>query len=251
MGKDRISSGIPGLNRLLDGGYILGRSMLIVGGPGTGKSILTWHFLFDGLMNDENAVLLSLDQPLDLILSDMANFGWDPREAVENKSFSILSGTLNLVPNEMGFEYMISFDHPLLREQPFTIPRLAELVRKKASEIDATRIVIDGLGPLLELAGNRFEIRQMVYSFIRELARDKRTLLLTHELRTSVNAGNDEMPYFIADGVIKLDMLYSAGDYVRTMRVIKIRGTSHIMRPIMFKISDDGIEAFPDARLPE
>jgi KaiC/GvpD/RAD55 family RecA-like ATPase len=251
MGKDRVSSGISGLDRLLDGGYIRGRSMLIVGGPGTGKSILTWHFLFDGLVNNERAVLLSLDQPPDIILGDMANFGWDPSISVENKSLSILSGTLNLVPNEMGFEYMISFDHPLLREQPFTIPRLAELVKKRATEIDASRIVVDGIGPLLELAGNRFEIRQMVYSFLRELARDKRTLLLTHELRSSPGAGNDEMPYFIADGVIKLDMLYSSGDYVRTMRVIKIRGTSHIMRPIMFKISENGIEAYPDARLPE
>ena len=143
------------------------------------------------------------------------------------------------------------FDHPFLREQPFTIPRLAELVRNKATEINASRIVIDGLGPLLELAGNRFEIRQMVYSFIRELAKDDTTLLLTHELRSSPTAGNDEMPYFIADGVIHLNMIFSAGDFVRTMRVMKLRGTDHVMRPIMFKISDNGIEAFPDARLPE
>jgi KaiC/GvpD/RAD55 family RecA-like ATPase len=59
------------------------------------------------------------------------------------------------------------------------------------------------------------------------------------------------MPYFIADGVIRLNMIFSAGDYVRTMRVMKLRGTDHVMRPIMFKISDNGIEAFPEARLPE
>ncbi len=251
MGKDRISSGIPGLDKLLNGGYMKGRSILIAGGPGTGKSILTWHFLFDGIVNNETAVLLSLDQSSEVVLNDMANFGWDPTEAVEKKFLSILSGTLNLIPNEIGFEYMISFDHPLLREQPFTIPRLAELVRSRAQDINATRIVIDGLGPLLELAGNRFEIRQMVYSFVRELAKDENTLLLTHELRSSPTAGNDEMPYFIADGVIKLDMVYSSGDFVRTMRVVKLRGTSHIMRPIIFKISDNGIEAFPDTKLPE
>ena len=74
-----------------------------------------------------------------------------------------------MVPTETSYEYVIGFDHPLLREQPFTVPRLAEFARKNAAEVNATRIVIDGLGPLLELAGNRSEIRQLVYGFVREV----------------------------------------------------------------------------------
>ncbi|MGY5853937.1 MAG: ATPase domain-containing protein [Candidatus Thorarchaeota archaeon] len=251
MAKTRVSSGVPGLDKLLNGGFIKGRTTLIAGGPGTGKSILTWHFVFDGVMNNENAVLLSLDQSSEIIVNDMAEFGWDPTEAIKSKRLTILSGTLNLVPTESGFEYMIAFDHPLLREQPFTVTRLADLVKQKSKETNASRIVIDGLGPLLELAGNRFEVRQMVYGFMKELVSDDTTVLLTHELRTNPTAGNDEMPYFICDGVIRLDTVYSSGDYVRTMRIMKMRGTSHSMRPIMFKISDNGINAFPDTKLPE
>ena len=138
-----------------------------------------------------------------------------------------------------------------MRERPFTVPRLADLVRKKASEVNAKRIVIDGLGPLLELAGNRFEIRQLVYGFVRDIVDWESTIILTHELKSSANAQNDEMPFFICDGVVKLDMLFSAGDYLRTVRVVKMRGANHVMRPVMFKIGSDGITAFPDARLPE
>jgi len=46
-------------------------------------------------------------------------------------------------------------------------------------------------------------------------------------------------------------MLYSTGDYLRTMRVVKMTGANHIMRPVMFKIDSNGIDAFPDARLPK
>ncbi|MHA2359933.1 MAG: RAD55 family ATPase, partial [Candidatus Thorarchaeota archaeon] len=46
MPKTRVSTGVIGLDTLLEGGYVKGRSTLLAGGPGTGKSILTWHFLF-------------------------------------------------------------------------------------------------------------------------------------------------------------------------------------------------------------
>ncbi|MFX1605380.1 MAG: ATPase domain-containing protein [Promethearchaeota archaeon] len=70
-------------------------------------------------------------------------------------------------------------------------------------------------------------------------------------MKASATAQNDEMPFFIYDGVVTLNMPYSPGDYVRTIRVVKMRGAKHVMKPMMFKIGSDGIVAFPDARLPE
>ena len=251
MPKEHVSSGVEGLDQLLMGGYVKGRSTLLAGGPGTGKSILSWHFLFDGIQKDESVLLVSLDQTIAMIHDDMADFGWDPKNAVDTKKLTMLSGTLKIVPTETSYEYVIGFDHPLLREQPFTVPRLADLIRKQADEVNATRIVIDGLGPLLELAGNRSEVRQLVYGFIRNVVDGSTTVLLTHELKSSSAAQNDELPYFICDGVIVLDTLYSAGDYIRTLRVVKMRGANHTMRPIMFKINKDGITAYHDSKLPE
>ncbi len=251
MSKGRVSSGVEGFDQLLNGGYIQGRSMLLAGGPGTGKSILTWHFLFDGIEKGESVILLSLDESSEILIEDMKTFGWNPESSIESQKLTILSGTLRLVPTETGYDYVIGFDHPLFREKPFTVPRLADLVKKRAKETNASRIVVDGLGPLLELAGNRFEVRQMVYGFMKELVEQKATVLLTHELRSLTGAQNDEMPYFISDGVVKLDMVYTTGDYVRTMRIVKLRGTNHVMRPAMFRIEDKGVVVYPDARLPE
>ncbi len=251
MPKKRVSSGVKGLDELLAGGYVEGRSTLLAGGPGTGKSILTWHFLFEGIEKGENGILVSLDQTEDMIKEDMTDFGWNPEQAISSGNLTILSGNLKLIPSETSYEYVINFEHPLLSEQPFTVPRLAELIRKKAIEVDAKRVVVDGLGPLLELAGNRSEIRQLVYGFIREISDGSNTLLLTHELKASKTAQNDEMPYFICDGVLQLDTMYSSGDYIRTIRIVKMRGANHVMKRVMFKIADKGITAFPDARLPD
>ena len=50
--------------------------------------------------------------------------------------------------------------------------------------------------------------------------------------------------------VVVLNMLYTSGDHVRTMRVVKMRRANHTMRPIMFKIGPMGITEFPDVGLP-
>ncbi|TFF96107.1 hypothetical protein EU546_02030 [Candidatus Thorarchaeota archaeon] len=251
MPKEHVSSGVEGLDELLGGGFVKGRSTLIAGGPGTGKSILTWHFLFDGAAKGEKGILVSLDQTSDTILADMSDFGWNAQESIDSENITLLSGTLRVVPTQTSYEYVIGFDHRLLREQPFTVPRLADLVKRKVTETDSARVVIDGLGPLLELAGDKSEIRQLVYGFIRGITDGEATVLLTHELKSSDASQNDEMPYFICDGVILLNTVYTGGDYIRTMRVMKMRGASHNMKPVMFKIQDNGIVAFPDARLPE
>jgi KaiC/GvpD/RAD55 family RecA-like ATPase len=86
---------------------------------------------------------------------------------------------------------------------------------------------------------------------VREIVDRESTIVLTHELKANENAQNDEMPFFVCDGVVTLNMLYSSGDYVRTVRVVKMRGANHVMQPAMFKIGSNGIVAFPDARLPE
>lgn len=251
MPKKRVSSGVDGLDTLLDGGYVEGRSTLLAGGPGTGKSILTWHFLFDGIQKGEKGILVSLDQTSDMIAEDMSDFGWNPSKTIESGELTILSGNLKLIPKKTSYEYVIDFDHPLLKEQPFTVPGLAELVREKATEVEAKRVVIDGLGPLLELAGTHSEVRQLVYGFIRDIADGTNTILLTHELKASKTAQNDEMPFFICDAVLQLDTLYSSGDYIRTMRIVKMRGANPVMKRVMFKIGKEGITVFPDARLPE
>ena len=72
----KIPSGIPGLDKMLEGGFIEGRPYLIIGGPGAGKSIFTMQFLMVSLTRGENALYVTLEEPFDEIRQNMATFGW-------------------------------------------------------------------------------------------------------------------------------------------------------------------------------
>lgn len=67
---ERISTGIAGLDRLLHGGYIKGRSHLLTGATGTGKTIACLQFLMHGLKRGERAVYVTVDeQPAEILES--------------------------------------------------------------------------------------------------------------------------------------------------------------------------------------
>src|SRR5208283_1277002 len=73
-----VPSGIAGLDDLLGGGYPRGRVILITGGPGSGKTLMSMQFLIDGVERfDERGVFVSLEESKYHLLSEMNNFGWD------------------------------------------------------------------------------------------------------------------------------------------------------------------------------
>ena len=73
----KVKTGIPGLDRMLNGGLIEGRPYLVIGGPGAGKSILAIQFLMVSVSNGESALYVTLDEPYNEIRQNMSAFGWD------------------------------------------------------------------------------------------------------------------------------------------------------------------------------
>lgn len=63
--SERLPTGIPGLDTVLMGGLIPGRTYLIVGRPGTGKTILSLQWLFAGRQRGEAGLYLTLAEPAD------------------------------------------------------------------------------------------------------------------------------------------------------------------------------------------
>src|SRR5579859_7544556 len=73
----RVSSGIPGLDRMLGGGLLPGRPYLITGGVGSGKSLLALSFLLEGIRRGEQVLLVAVDEPPSEIMENVRSFGWD------------------------------------------------------------------------------------------------------------------------------------------------------------------------------
>jgi len=82
----KIATGISGLDELVGGGIPEGRVILVIGGPGTGKTILCSQFLYKGINEkQENGVFVSLDESKDHFYSEMQKFGWDFRKLEEEE----------------------------------------------------------------------------------------------------------------------------------------------------------------------
>lgn len=89
-----IPSGVEGLDELISGGFPKGRVILIVGGPGAGKTILASQFLYKGITNyNENGVLVSLDEGKNHYFAEMMKFGWNFKKAEEEGKFGFVDAT--------------------------------------------------------------------------------------------------------------------------------------------------------------
>jgi KaiC/GvpD/RAD55 family RecA-like ATPase len=73
----RISTGIPGLDDLIQGGVPKGSTILISGGPGTGKTILCLNYVYQGALNGEPGIYITLEEGAENISWNMESFGWD------------------------------------------------------------------------------------------------------------------------------------------------------------------------------
>ena len=77
INTERVSTGVAGLDQLLEGGFPKGRSVLVTGEPGTGKTVMALQFLADGLAHGEKGIYVAADEgPLDII-EQAASIGWD------------------------------------------------------------------------------------------------------------------------------------------------------------------------------
>jgi hypothetical protein len=89
--KIRLPTGINGFDELIEGGFIKDSTILVKGGPGSGKSIFAMQYLINGIEDcNENGVYISFEQePKDLIES-MEPFNWNLEEKVQNKKLALL-----------------------------------------------------------------------------------------------------------------------------------------------------------------
>src|SRR2546428_4412351 len=73
----KIRTGIPGLDKMLHGGYVPGRPYIVSGPPGAGKTILAMQFLREGLEGGERCLFVALEEPPNELKINMRGFRWN------------------------------------------------------------------------------------------------------------------------------------------------------------------------------
>jgi len=225
--EGRVESGIPGLDELIEGGFVEGSANLIAGRTGTGKTIFGVQFLLCGLRKGESGVYLTLEEDEREIIEDVSKFDWGE----ELRGF-VKEGKL------------VIYCTP-----PTSIKELHEISYRLIRKVGAKRFVLDSLSVATmgwkESSVEVGKIRKEVYDYIRMLKNSGATSLLIVEIpeaepRALSRFGFEE---FIVDGIIVLHyMEYAAGGIPRSLVIRKMRRTNHGTDIYPFEITREGIK---------
>jgi len=245
----RIATGINGLDELVDGGFPEGRVILVIGGPGTGKTIMCSQFLYKGIYeNQENGIFVSLDESKDHFYSEMQKFGWDFRKAEEERKFAFIDAT-RMSRVAMLKEELYKEESRSLRGKQLSIDRLIEDLQAKIQQVNAKRVTVDTLAALTFRFPDLIERRTAVVDLIESLADLGVTSLVTTELGYLGLERNVLEEEFLVHGVIMMQTLFSGGTTTRAIQVEKMREAKVNPSLVPYSIDQNGVEIFPNMPL--
>ncbi|MBU7044072.1 MAG: ATPase [Theionarchaea archaeon] len=231
---DRVSSGIPGLDGIIGGGYPRGTNILVCGGSGTGKTIFCNQFLYAGIMKEnEPGIYITTEERVSDLREEMLFLGWDLEEAEHNGKLIIIdaaSPRLNITGSD-----------ELRSGHGFDVDSLVLEIHRASTKINARRLVLDSI-PAMELKMTELsEFRRALFRLSSLLLEIGLTSLMTTESLEPWMISRFGIEEFVTRGVIILSLQEEASDLKRFLRVRKMRGVSHSLRNIPFEITDQGI----------
>src|SRR5260370_16691427 len=137
--SSRTPTGIPGLDKLLTGGLPKRRTILLCGGPGTGKTILSSQYLVNGILDyEESGVYVSLDENKQHVFEQMLDFGWDFADLEDNKKLIFLEAS--------PIRYLraeIKVGKLTVGRKEFCMATLIEMIKTSVPEIAANTTILD------------------------------------------------------------------------------------------------------------
>jgi len=260
----KVPTGIPGLDDLIGGGIPTGRVILVIGGPGTGKTIMCGQFLYKGIYEyNESGVFVSLDESKDHFYREMQQFGWDFQKAENEGKFAFIDAT-RMVPKAV-FEEKLDKIEPkkkrnvgeLLRGKRLPIDHLISDLRAKVEQTKispqalthATRVAVDTLAALSYRFPDVEERRLMVADLIESLNLLRVTTFVTTELCQLGLERTVLEEEFLVHGVIMMQTLFSGGASSRAIQIEKMREAKVNTNLVPYSIDQRGIEVYPGMSL--
>ncbi len=217
MELKRISTGIPGLDSLLDGGLLPNRSYLVTGEAGTGKTTACLQYLLTGLKEGEKAIYVTVDERPSEILHSAASLDWDLQHYVQSKCLVILDAS----PYFSGRAGSVT-------EKGGDLQKIVSDLAAYAKRMAASRLVVDPLTPLIISGESPGKIQELARSFMHLIQSNLTTtnLFTAHLPRRADQDLTYGIEEFLAAGVFVLRVSHIDGRFVRTLQVKKMRGTA-------------------------
>jgi len=216
---ERIKTGVPGLDEIMNGGIPKGQLVLLSGTCGTGKTTLCGQYVYQGLTKfKENGLFLSFEDLPNTIKRNLRQFGW------------------NFEP----FEKQGKFD--FIRYDPYHIEEIFDILESNVRDINAQRIVIDSISALGLHVRDKAELRRMIFNLSNILRKLGCTVIMVSEIvpgTTGISRYGVEE--FVTDSVIVLYYERNEFTFTRAIQIWKMSGSDHSKKLHPYKITDKGI----------
>ena len=227
----KVSTKIVGLDEILEGGLPQGRTTVVSGGPGSGKTVMGLEFLCRGAMAGEPGVFVTFEERAEAIRLNARSMGWD-LAALEK------SGKMVIIEARLPGEEIFSGD--------FDIQGMLAIAGGHVKRIGARRIVMDALDVLLriydDLKREHNELSRL-HDWLTDQGLTSVLSVKTH--RDDNQESQYEFLDFMADCVIQLDHRVVGQVATRRLRVIKYRGSGFGTNEYPYVFGEHGIVLFP------
>ncbi len=224
-------TGISGFDEITRGGLPSGRTSLICGSAGAGKTLFAMEFLVRGAtLYDEPGVFMSFEESDQELTENVASLGFNLNELIANK--------------KLVLDYVFVERAEIEETGEYNLEGLFLRLGHAIDSVGAKRVVLDTLEVLFSALHNETIIRAELRRLFRWLKEKDVTAVITCERGegTLTRYGLEE---YVADCVILLDNRVENQISTRRMRIIKYRGTSHGTNEYPFLIDEKGFSVLP------
>ncbi|MFQ5611165.1 MAG: RAD55 family ATPase [Anaerolineae bacterium] len=229
--RRRLSSGTPGLDEMLGGGFVEGTATLVSGAPGLGKTTLGLQYLCAGAAQGEAGLMVTFEEFPASLIRDAKQLGWDLQQ-LQNDGLLRLLFTSPQV-------FLSSLQAP---DSP-----LAETIRTMAPR----RAVLDSAAHFQRLTSEPTQLRETFNALVNGLKRERMTTLILDEAASLINPRKSKLSGlpFLVDSVLLLRYVEVDSTMQRAIAVLKMRGSQHQKEIRRFEIGPGGLhigEPFTD-----
>jgi circadian clock protein KaiC len=232
-GVKKMRTMIEGFDDLSFGGLPVGRTTLLSGTSGTGKTLFSAQFLYNGIVHfDEPGVFVTFEESPTDIIKNAESFGWGLQKFVDEGKLFILDAS----PDPDGQDIVGNFDLSAL------IERIQYAIRKYR----ATRVAIDSITAIFQQYDAAAVVRREIFRLVARLKQIEATTIMTteriEEYGPIARFGVEE---FVSDNVLIVRNVLDGERRRRTLEILKMRGTTHMKGEYPFTITNDGFSIFP------
>jgi circadian clock protein KaiC len=231
----KLPTGIVGFDQIANGGIPEGRSTLLSGTAGSGKTVMALQFLLAGVRDHgENGVFVTFEEAPSDLMQNVRSFGWDLEGLLAGKKIAVVDAT-----PEPGEE--------TIHAGPYDLSALLARVESAIRSVGAKRVILDAIGALFPQLTDANVVRRELHRIAAGLRRLGVTTLVTME-RVSEDGGVGRwgVEEFVADNVILLRNRLEHEKRRRTVEILKFRGATHHEGEYPFTIdSEDGVTILP------